>query len=181
MSHAVEINDEFSDPAFVNQWARPELQSKEGVLAVDDEETRMVKKIRMARMRQEFASIEASVEKERDIHQKERIVHQNEVMDLLRENCSKNASVSQKRSIDESFQNHAMSMYYRVAGGEGQRSIGNGELPISAPRAEKVEKAKERGLKKQARAIVEKKKDKKRKRQAALSGNQTSINFHVIL
>jgi hypothetical protein len=177
MSHAVEINDEFSDPAFVNQWARPELQSKEGVLAVDDEETRMVKKIRMARMQEELDFFE----ERRDIHQKERIVHQNEVMDLLRENCSKNASVSQKRSIDESFQNHAMSMYYRVAGGEGQRSIGNGELPISAPRAEKVEKAKERGLKKQARAIVEKKKDKKRKRQAALSGNQTSINFHVIL
>jgi hypothetical protein len=97
------------------------------VEVADEDDRRMVKKIRHATQEQELGAIH----KQMAIDRQETVVTRAETMEILRKKCEYGASDSHKRWVQEIFQNDAMSMYHYVASGVGgtvQKSIDNGPV-----------------------------------------------------
>jgi hypothetical protein len=136
--HDVITKNGLSD-GLVNQAARAELRNKGAAVEVaDEEETRMVKKIRQASIQQELGAIKKQTvidiyETKEMVGKAEKAEQQTvitrfETMDIIRKKCEEGASDSQKRWMNESFQNHMLSMFHGVASGvdgTAQKSINN--------------------------------------------------------
>jgi hypothetical protein len=127
--------------------AKDELRSNENVHVVDDEETRIEKKIRIAKMQEEldlFQERQHIRESEQHIRESEQHIRESEqeirwietakiqisFVESSRAKCVLGASASQMQWIKESFQSYITSVYRASMGDAAQRYVDNAQAYV---------------------------------------------------